>query len=153
MRWVRFIGSIAMSIGLLWISGCTSSSFGNQNLTQDNVSKITKGVTTRDEVVKLLGEPDNVSLLPDGRRMMMYQGMQNNSNQTGRIMQYVVPFAALVPTSETNTMHRQSLQIYVGKDNVVQDFEFADNTSQTKTTASAFGAHTEQTTPTASPNP
>ena len=136
----------------VFTGGCTSSSYGNQNLTQNNVSKIVKGVTTRDQIITLFGEPTSVSMLADGRRLMMYQGFQNSGNMTGSVLQTAIPFGVLVPASDTHTTRRESLQIFLGSDSVVQDFEFADNSSQTKTTASAFGAHTEQTTPTEAAN-
>jgi hypothetical protein len=142
--------ALYLTVALAFVTfagGCSSSSYGNQNLTQDNVSKIVKGVTTREQIITLFGEPTNVSMLADGRRLMMYQGFQGSGNKSGRMLQTAIPFGGLVPVSETHTAHRESLQVFLRSDSVVQDFEFADNTSQTKTTASVFGAHTEQTTP------
>jgi outer membrane protein assembly factor BamE (lipoprotein component of BamABCDE complex) len=140
------LGLFAAYAGFCFLTGCVSSSTGNQRLTNDNVAKITKGVTTRAEVVALLGEPESVSLMSDGRRMMMYRAIQQNGDKSGTIVRAIVPFAAFFPSSDTNTTRMQTLQIYVGSNNVVQDYEYSDNTSEMKTTASAFGAHTEEST-------
>jgi len=123
-----------------------SATTGNQGITQDNVSKIQKGVTTRDQVVAILGEPTNSQPLTDGRRMMLYFGTQQKADFGQRVFQAVPLVGVLVPTTDTKSVRRETLQIYLDSANVVQDYEFSDNTSETKTTESAFGGHAEETT-------
>src|SRR5579862_8668243 len=122
-------------------SGCMTAATGNQGITQDNVSKIQKGLTTRDQVIGILGQPDDTRLMPDGRRMMFYQGTQTKADFGQRVFQAVPLVGVLVPTTDTKSVRRESLQIYIDATNVVQDYEFSDNTSETKTTESAFGGH------------
>lgn len=119
---------------------------GNQELTEDNVSKIEKGVTTRQQVVALLGEPDVTRLLADGRRTMFYRGTQMKSDFGQRVFQAVPIIGMTVPTTDTHTTRQESLQIILDGNDVVRDFEFSDNTTQVKTTESLFGGHAEQTT-------
>jgi hypothetical protein len=126
-------------------SGCVSGTSGTKQLEAGKVSQIKKGETTRAEVEAMFGPPDSVSMLPDGRRAMMYMAEQNHGDMSGTMTRSLIPFAAFFPSSDTHTLRRQSLQIYLNANSVVQDYEFSDNTSEIKTTASAFGAHTEQT--------
>jgi hypothetical protein len=144
MRYVFIFAScfVAFAVG-----GCVSGTTGNQGLTQDNVSEIQKGVTTRQDVVALLGEPDSTHLMADGRRMMFYEGGQMNTDDVGQSVWQAVPIVGvLVPSSNTNTTRRESLQIILNGKDVVEDYQFSDNTSEVKTTTSAFGGHVEQTT-------
>jgi hypothetical protein len=127
-------------------SGCATTSYGNQNLTPDKISQIKKGVTTKTEVVDLLGQPDTVGMMPDGRRMMMYSGMQGKYDDSQEMYQAVPIVGALVPEHTTQTMRRQSLQIMLDANDVVQDYEYSDNTAQQNSTLSAFGMHNEETT-------
>ncbi|MGD0770893.1 MAG: hypothetical protein ABSB42_22145 [Tepidisphaeraceae bacterium] len=134
-------------LGLILVgSGCAATTAGNQGLTQDNVSNIHKGVTTREQVVEILGQPDDIQLLADGRHVMFYQGMQGNSDFGQRIFQGVPIIGTIVPTTDTQTVRREFLEVYLNANNVVQDYQFSDNTSETKTTMSIFGGHAEETT-------
>ena len=134
-------------LGLVLVGlGCATTTVGNQGLTQDNVSKIQKGVTTRDQVVEILGQPDDIQLLADGRHVMFYHGMQGNADFGQRIFQGVPIIGAIVPTTDTQTVRREFLEVSLNANNIVEDYQFSDNTSETKTTLSVFGGHAEQTT-------
>ena len=76
--------------------------------------------------------------------MLFYMGTQMKADYGDRVFQAVPIIGAVVPTSDTQNVRRESLQIFLDASNVVTDYEFSDNSSETKTTASAFGAHTEQ---------
>jgi outer membrane protein assembly factor BamE (lipoprotein component of BamABCDE complex) len=135
-------------------AGCVSGTTGNQELTQDHVSKIEKGVTTRQQVVEILGEPESTQLLGDGRRTMFYIGTQSKSDVGQRVFQGVPIIGAVVPTTDTQSVRRETLQIILNGSDIVQDYEFSDNTSETKTTTSMFGGHVETvTTPNDSTQP
>lgn len=43
-------------------------------------------------------------------------------------------------------MRRQTLQVIIGPDNIVQDFDFSDTTGETKTGAFGAASHTEHPT-------
>ena len=153
MRRAAIFGMVFMCF-ILTGSGCVSGTAGNQELTRDHVSKIEKGVTTRQQVVEMLGEPESTQLLADGRRTMLYMGTQSKSDFGERVFQGVPIIGAVVPTTDTQSVRRETLQIILDGSDVVQDYEFSDNTSETKTTTSMFGGHVEtMTTPNNSTQP
>jgi len=138
---------VLLCVAITLIGGCAvSGTTGNQKLTQDNVSKITKGVTTRDQVVTLLGQPDYVTMMPDGRRSLIYSGTQSNGNYSGTMIQAVPIVGGLIPVTNTDTMRNTTLQIMLSADNVVEDYQYSDNTSETKATSSMFGGHSDTVT-------
>jgi len=136
--------TIAIVSALFVVSGCVSGTSGSPELQADKVAQIKKGETTRAQIETMFGPADHVMMLADGRRSMMYMAIQHHGDMSGTIARSAIPFAALFPTTDTHTVRRQSLQIYLTADNVVQDYEFSDSTSERKTTASAFGAHSEE---------
>lgn len=88
------------------------------------VSRIVKGTTTRAEIETLFGKPDMTSMLPDGRRVITY----NYSSTRMTVNSGAALRAAFTGGSlGKGSTHTQSLQIYVTKDGVVEDFEFNDN--------------------------
>jgi hypothetical protein len=91
-------------------------------------------------------EPQSTQLLGDGRRTMFYIGTQSKSDIGERVFQGVPIIGAVVPTTDTNTTRRETLQVILNANDVVQDCEFSDNTSEVKTTTSMFGGHTDETT-------
>jgi outer membrane protein assembly factor BamE (lipoprotein component of BamABCDE complex) len=119
----------------LCIAGCTSS---GTKLDQSRVSEIQKGVTTRAEVEAKLGPPDYVAMMPDGRRQLVY-----NHSETSLSAGSFIPFANTF-TSGGNT-RRQTLQILINKDNIVDDYEFSDKTGEF--TSGPFGHSSETNTP------
>lgn len=146
MRSVATLGVIVMCLVFVG-SGCVSGTTGNQQLTHDNVSKIEKGKTTRDEVIAILGEPIATQLLADGHRTMLYEGSQVKSEYGQNIFQAAVPIIGpLVPSTNTQSTRSERLQIILDANDVVQDYEFSDNTSEVKTTTSMFGGHVDETT-------
>jgi hypothetical protein len=130
--------SLVLTVG----AGCsTTTTEGNQSLTEGNVTKITKGVTTRAEIEDILGQPDEVTLLPDGCRTMTYQGSETKFDWLSVVVQGLMPF--YVPMKDPNTTRRQVLQIILDRNNVVEDYEFENGGTETTQTASAFGTHSE----------
>ncbi|MBX4210629.1 outer membrane protein assembly factor BamE [Candidatus Parcubacteria bacterium] len=97
--------------------GCASEQ--GARVDSNKVSQIKKGVTTKDEVVQMLGDPVSVSMLPGGGRMMLY--MHNKITTQG---QSFVPYVGMF-TAGGNT-ERQTLQISINKDGIVEDYEFSD---------------------------
>jgi outer membrane protein assembly factor BamE (lipoprotein component of BamABCDE complex) len=107
--------------GLLILAGCATT---GTKLDPDAVYRIEKGRTTKSQVETMLGSPMSMSLLPDGRRQAMY--LYHSSH--GDALLYT-PFVNYVAGGMVN--HRQTLQV-IYKDDVVQDFEFADTTEHTQ---------------------
>jgi hypothetical protein len=131
---------LLVSVIALWMAGCATSHFG-QKIESSQVNTIQKGVTTRAEIERTFGAPINTALLPDGRRAMHFS--YNESRLKGGTF---VPFGLGGGGADTR---RQSLQVIIGSDNIVQDYEFSDTTGETKT--GAFGAsHTYTNQPTTS---
>jgi outer membrane protein assembly factor BamE (lipoprotein component of BamABCDE complex) len=143
---------VVIFLGLVG-AGCATSTIGNQNLNADNIAKIQKGVTTKAEVIELLGQPDTVGMMGDGRRTMIYSGMQGNVDNS-QMMLTAIPIAGgLIPEHTSQSMHRETLQVILTNSDIVQDYEYSDNTSQTDTSVSALGSHVDQkTTPSGAGN-
>lgn len=142
-----FLG-VALVLGLT-VAGCATANIGNQNLTARRIAQIKKGITTEAEVIRLLGPPDNITLLPDGRRMMYYSGMQTKTNSNGAAVVAVSTLTfglgeVLMPSDTSQTEQQQTLQIILTKNDIVQDYEYSNNASNTKSTVSVFGSHTEE---------
>jgi outer membrane protein assembly factor BamE (lipoprotein component of BamABCDE complex) len=117
----------ALILSTACISGCMSQSpemsSGNP-IDPAKVAQIVKGKTTRGEVEALLGKPDSSSLLPDGRRALAY----NYSNTKMSVNAGSMMLSAMTGRGggANGTTRTQSLQIYVTKDGIVEDYELSD---------------------------
>lgn len=116
-----FVRSAGITLVLAWGGvGCMSS--GNK-MEQSRVDQIQKGVTTRAEVEANLGAPDSVAIMPDGGRALMYNYYESKA-QARNFIPYVSLFGSGADT------RRQTLQVVVGPNNIVQDFEMTDRTGK-----------------------
>lgn len=132
----RFGGIMVVLVSAL--GGCMSS---GHKMDQSRVDQIQKGVTTRAEVEANLGAPDGVAIMPDGGRMLMYNYYEAKS-QARNFIPVVGMFGSGADT------RRQTLQIVVGPNNVVRDYEMTDRTGQTNYGVGyGGGSHMEQATP------
>jgi outer membrane protein assembly factor BamE (lipoprotein component of BamABCDE complex) len=102
-------------------SGCMNANSGTP-IRADAVSKIEKGKTTRAEVEALLGKPDMTMMMGDGRRLMSYAHTATKMG-VNPATALLGPFASASGTSRT-----QTLQIFLTKDGVVEDYELNDST-------------------------
>jgi hypothetical protein len=119
---------------------------GNQQLQKDKVAQIQKGVTTRTQVEAMFGPANHVQMMGDGRRTMVYTGIHQDINDSGELVR-AVPFGGLlIPASHSSTRRITRLQIMLNKEEVVEDYEFSDNTTDSHGTSSAFGTHVDETT-------
>lgn len=82
------------------------------------VARIVRGQTTRAEVEALLGKPESTVLVGDGKRMMAYAYSEMNMR---------AGFGGVKGTTRT-----QTLQIYLSKEGVVEDYEFNDSARDVK---------------------
>ncbi len=116
--------TLALVIALTgFLAGCMNmDSSSGTPIDSAKVAKIVKGKTTRAEVEVLFGKPEMSNLLPDGRRMIAYNYTATKLGVDPATM-LLGPFA-----KGKGSTHMQSLQIFVNKEGVVEDFEFSDNT-------------------------
>ena len=104
------------------LAGCASA--GNK-IDPDAVSKIEKGVTTKAQVIALLGNPMSVSLLGDGREMLFWSYARTRLKGAT-----FVPVVGLFKGgSNTNT---NAVQVLLNKDKIVEDFTSNDSTIESK---------------------
>ena len=113
------------------LAGCMSNDVATSSgvpIDAAKVAQIVKGKTTRTEIEAAFGKPDATSMLPDGRRALTYNYSATNMNVKVNPLAIIVPLKPGAMAKSAGTTHTQSLQIYVTKDGVVEDFEFNDNT-------------------------
>lgn len=112
-----------LMIACLAASGCVStSSSAGAPIDAQKVARIEKGKTTRAEVEALLGKPEATTMLGDGKRCLSYAYTATSMGVRPSTM-LLGPFAKVDGTTRT-----QTLQVFVGKDGVVEDYELGDTT-------------------------
>lgn len=116
----RILKAAAAALALL-LSGCMNASSGRP-IDPEKVALIQKGKTTRAEVEELLGKPEITIMLGDGRRSLSYAYSSTKMSVSSATMM-LGPFAKASGTSRT-----QTLQVTVGRDGVVEDYELGDST-------------------------
>jgi hypothetical protein len=102
-------------VSLVFQAGCASS--GTKNISQ--AQTIQKGVTTRIEVEAKLGMPNMVSLMGDGRKIIVYNHSEYRA-KTGTF----IPFVGYVVLG-SNTQG-EILQIMLDQKDVVVDYVYTD---------------------------
>jgi len=136
----------------LTLSGCFSNNaeYGTQ-MSADKVSQIKKGVTTRAEVEALLGPPMMVSMMPDEKRMLMYSYTSTQTEAHATAATYIPFVGGVVGGGKAQLqMRTQTLQVMINAKDVVEDYEFSDNTNNTAGASSGFmGMNSTSTTTTA----
>lgn len=150
-RLARFATVITAIAILIFTASCVSTSVGTK-MSAEKVQQLKKGVTTRAEVENLFGQPLTTSMLGDGRKMMVYNYYGTKVKPTGlgkTFLSTLVPGGDLfIGGGARADQEQQMLQIMLTKDGVVEDYEFANNASVTKTSG---GLLTQQTTTTPVP--
>ena len=87
---------------------------------QDKLSQIKEGVTTKQEVINLLGKPYMVTLTSDGKTMFMYQYVKASN----RAVNFIPGVDLLAGGMD---MSQQILQVLIGKDDKVEKYIFNDS--------------------------
>jgi outer membrane protein assembly factor BamE (lipoprotein component of BamABCDE complex) len=133
---MKLILSVICLVLALSEVGCMTNSSG-QKMEAAEVNSIRKGVTTRAEVERKFGPPIATSMLPDGRRVLNFVFSESTMKGT-----------SFIPFHSTGVdMRRQSLQVIVGADNIVKDYEFNDTSGETNVgPLGVGGTHTERPT-------
>lgn len=124
-----------------FLAGCMTMSYGIK-LDRNKVSQIQKGVTNRAEVEALFGPPAYVSLMNDGRRMMSYNFTETSMAPTPETL---IPFVGAFAGGMRGQTKTQTLQIILSKTDIVEDYEFTDNTSKTETHGGLLGGRATST--------
>lgn len=106
------------------IIACASKS--GRKINYREVKNIEKGATTREEVRRMFGRPQQTGVLSDGKTFetFMYFTARNKP-------QNFVPIVGAV--SGGMNMEQEILQISFNEDGIVQDFVYTDSPSEIKT--------------------
>jgi outer membrane protein assembly factor BamE (lipoprotein component of BamABCDE complex) len=131
------LGCIFAALCAAILAGCMSQSpemVSGSPIDPAKVALIVKGKTTRAEVEALFGKPDAASLMPDGRRSMAYNysDTKTSVNSMSMMLSGVTGGLAGGSSGVKVATRTQTLQLYVSKDGVVEDFEFSDNQRDTQ---------------------
>ena len=118
--------------------GCSSTTSGNK-IDRDRLTDIKKGVTTRAEVEAMFGPPASLSIAPDGKRMAFWQYTEAEGRVKGTSF---IPFAGAFMGGTTAEARTQSLQVIYTREEVVHDFVFSGNTTQTDTSSNPWSGRT-----------
>ena len=114
-------------VAVLLISGCGSS--GNEKVrteTMDTVSsKVTKGVTTKDQVKGLYGEPSSVTLTDGGNEVWKYEYAHATSQP-----QNFIPVVNLV--ARGYDVDKNEVVFIFDSKNIVQNYTVHASKSETK---------------------
>ena len=137
--------SSVLVVTALLLVGCMSprSSYGTK-MDSAKVNQIQKGVTTEQQLLAMCGQPLSTSLMPDGRRMLMFMYNETNMKLTGEGRAFI-PIVGPMLVGSRGDRQQQMLQAYI-KDGIVQDFVFNDSTSHIEN-----GPFNHSVTPVASP--
>ena len=99
--------------------GCMST---GQKMDQSKVDQIKKGVTTRAELETMFGTPFNVAMMGEGKRMMVFMFATVQVKATN----YIPVIGHLVGGTDDR---QQILKVILNKDNIVEDYEFSDKST------------------------
>jgi outer membrane protein assembly factor BamE (lipoprotein component of BamABCDE complex) len=130
---------VLAAVAAVVVGGCVMAGGGatsGTRITQDAIDHIVKGRTTRAQLEALIGSPDYVGMMGDGRRMLVYSYMDTGTQLS------VLPLMA----GMNSNMRHQTLQVILSKNNVVQDFEFSDKTTLATSRATGWYGHGNVTT-------
>ena len=108
--------TVLLCFGLL---GCATT---GTRIEQDKVKQIKEGITTREEVIALMGKPFMQNLTSDKKIIMMYQ-YAKVKNRASNFIPVVNVFAGGMDIKQ------QILQILINENGVVEKYIFTDSNS------------------------
>ena len=111
---------ILLTVLFLGLVGCATS---GKPIERDKLSQIKEGVTTKEEVINLLGKPEMISLTSDAKEIMMYTHFDYKMRASS-----FIPIVGLMIGGAD--MKQQVLQILIDKDGKVEKFIFNDSGSE-----------------------
>jgi len=107
---------MALCFLLLVFGGCVTT--GGKNL---NVSKISKGVSTKAEVIKALGDPDQEITLGDGRTVCTWVSVKKSENLLlGALVSRGVDNTSQREANRTTGKEVETVQITFSTDGIVE---------------------------------
>ncbi len=137
---------VLVVLAVVSLCGCASSTMQvGTPIDPGKVSQIEKGVTTRAQVEAMFGQASGTSLLGSGRRIATYSSINSTGEAHVTAANFIPIAGAFVPVHGTGTSRVQQLQIIYTAQDVVEDYSYSDNASQTTTTAGAFTGFDLQT--------
>lgn len=126
---------LAALMGMCLLSvACVSS---GTKVTETNLSKFQKGVTTQADVEKALGPPQNRTLLADGRRLIVYVGIHAQAKAAS-----FIPVVGLIAGGATGQANAVAFTFDEG--GVLQSYSSSESRSDVRT---GLGAGTQPDAP------
>lgn len=116
-RTATIITAALFSLATMPLGGCMASTYG-QRIEADNVSRIIKGTTTRNEVIAMFGQPMQTVINPAGGRTMMFVYYRSSIGSVAR--QYGQVFSGNHRADGSTA----NLTVVVDTNDVVTDFEY-----------------------------
>lgn len=160
----QFVATFTVIMTAIALTGCMSSQSEFGQAMDSKVGRIQKGVTTRGEVEAWFGQPMQVAMLGGGQRMLYYcysnsKVDQNGVSKASSAMSSVpllgmlagaaIPGAGAIGMAgaaggfaggQTERIRSQNLSVRINADNIVEDYEFSDTSTDTQ---SGFGGVTQ----------
>lgn len=102
------------------LTGCATV---GTKIDQDKLSLIKEGVTTKQELIGLLGKPYMVTLTSDGKTMFLYQYVKASN----RAVNFIPGVNLLAGGMD---MNQQIAQVLIDKNNIVEKYIFNDSQSE-----------------------
>lgn len=158
------VASFTLIMTAMALTGCMSSQSEYGQAMDSKVGRIQKGVTTRGEVEAWFGHPMQVAMLGDGKRMLYYCYSNSNVDQNGvskassamssvpllgMLAGAAIPGAGAIGMAgsvggfaggQNQCIRSQNLSVRINADNIVEDFEFSDTSTDTQ---AGFGGVTQ----------
>lgn len=119
----RFLAGVAVLGLCAGLAGCASS---GTMVTETQAGQFQKGVSTRNQVIGALGQPNNTTLAPDGTRTDAYVHVHAAANGASYI-----PVVGLMAGGASSTMNTATF-IY-GPDGVLKSVTTSTGQSQVNT--------------------
>ncbi len=104
----------------LFLAGCATV---GKPIEQSKIQQIKEGITTKQEVIQLLGKPFMVNLTSDGKSILMYQYVKVKNKATN-----FVPVVNIFAGGMD--MNQQILQILLDKNDIVEKYILNDSNSE-----------------------
>lgn len=121
--------------GAVLLSGCTSTTGHGRKFDTTNVKNIKKGVTTKGNILQMLGQPESKTI-NSGKESWVYSYQENKASY----VPFLAPFVGINAQSEGS-----SLSLVFNKD-VLRECTLSYNSVSKK--ARLYGLDTETTAPT-----
>ena len=112
----KWIVIIVLMLCPLLMTGCASV---GKEIQQTNVEQLQKGITTKDQVIKMFGQPDSTYFDKDTRLIFTYFAMKMSPS-----VYSFIPIINIVH-NEMN-MKNQMLVIVFSKDGIVEEYSFTN---------------------------